>query len=125
MRTLGQMRSEYALNAVLQLSNEEKNHFKPFSAGAPSMILKNGFGQALAFWLSKSKSEHLAMLNILVGWLRDESNMVEGDTTAEVIRDLSQMDQKRYREAQQEAICLLEWVKRYANAFLGDETGGD
>ena len=53
MRTLGQERSEYALDRVME--NTGVKELKAFSAGAPSMILKNGFGQALAFWMLRCK----------------------------------------------------------------------
>jgi len=46
MRTLGQKRAEFALNKVVDIPQDKKDKFKPFSAGAPSMILQNGFGQA-------------------------------------------------------------------------------
>ena len=118
MRTLGQKRAEFALNKVMELKEKNLSKFKPFSAGAPSMILQNGFGQALAFWASKGKAEHQAMLNIVSGWLCDNVHLVQSTETPAFLRELSTMDQRRYFEAQQETLAVLEWVKRYANAFL-------
>ncbi len=117
MRTLGQKRAEYALNEVLKIPSAAKERFKPFSAGAPSMILQNGFGQALAFWIAKGKEEHIAMFNIVKGWLC-LMKMAEGSDTSDFIAYISKMDQTKYLSAQKEALALLEWVKRYSNAGL-------
>lgn len=115
MRTLGQERASFALEKILQISQKEK--FKPFSAGAPSMILQNGFGQALAFWISKGKSEHMTMFNIVKEWLC-QNNLAKGQDIADFIGDIAGMEQSEYLTAQKETLALLEWVKRYANAGL-------
>lgn len=124
MRTLGQKRAEFALKKVTDIPQEKKERFKPFSAGAPSMILQNGFGQALAFWISKGKDEHMAMFNIVEEWLSYENNDVHnnlvGRTTShrEFLEAISGMRQSEYLRAQKETLALLEWVKRFANAGL-------
>lgn len=117
MRTLGQKRSEYALNRVLEIDAPTKERFRPFSAGAPSMILQNGFGQSLAFWLAKGKGEYLAMFAIVKEWLC-ENGFAEGSDTKHFILNISEMDQTKYLAAQKETLALLEWVKRFANADL-------
>ena len=56
MRTLGQERSQFALERIIggkSKINEDVKSFTSFTAGAPTVILQNGFGQAMAFWLSK------------------------------------------------------------------------
>jgi len=124
MRTLGQKRAEFALNKVTSIADEQKEKFKPFSAGAPSMILQNGFGQAIAFWLAKGKNEHMTMFNMIKEWLSYEkddvkNNFIKNTTSAkEFVQSLSAMTQQEYLSAQKETLALLEWVKRYANAGL-------
>ena len=120
MRTLGQKRAEFALNKVVDIPPDKKEKFKPFSAGAPSMILQNGFGQALAFWVAKGKdehSEHMTMFNIVKEWLC-QNNLATGQSKTNFILNISQMDQTKYLTAQKETLALLEWVKRFANAGL-------
>jgi len=117
MRTLGQKRAEFALNKILEIPKDKKERFEPFSAGAPSMILQNGFGQALAFWIAKGKNEHKTMFNIVKEWLC-LNNLAKGQDVTAFIRDISEMKQSDYLTAQKETIALLEWVKRYANAGL-------
>lgn len=135
MRTLGQKRAEYALEKVLAIPKDKKKDFKSFSAGAPSIILQNGFGQALAFWLSKGTDKelrikeddkHIVLFDMIWEWLPYEKNDVKNrfaekdkaKTRTDFIRQLSGMDQIKYLTAQKETLALLEWVKRYANADL-------
>ena len=117
MRTLGQIRADFALNKVVAIPSVTKDRFKPFSAGAPSMILQNGFGQALAFWLAKKKEEHLAMFDIVKEWLC-ENSFAEGQDRVEFMRNITTMNQLQYLTAQKETLALLEWVIRFANAGL-------
>ncbi len=128
MRTLGQKRAEFALSRVLkitsQLDEKGKKEFKSFSAGAPSMILQNGYGQALAFWLSKKTDKHLNLFDVVMDWLSyNNSKDIKNSFTSknerkEFIKELSEMDQSKYLSAQKETLALLEWVKRFANADL-------
>ena len=124
MRTMGQKRAEFALTKALNHQNIDK--FKNFAAGAPTTILKNGFGQALAFWIAKGKEEHIAMFNIVKEWLSYSNNDVHNtfatatDRTT-FLQEITEMPQKQYLTCQTETLKLLEWVKRYANADLGGE----
>lgn len=131
IRTLGQKRAAFALKKVLDIEPNKKERFEPFSAGAPSMILQNGFGQALAFWIAKGKNEHMTMFNIVKDWLcengfmkirpverRDKKPEDEKEVKKEVMRAISEMEQSEYLRAQRETLALLEWVKRFANAEL-------
>jgi CRISPR-associated protein Cmr5 len=128
MRTMGQKRAEFALYEVLKITEKlhekAKKDFKSFSAGAPSMILQNGFGQALAFWLSKKTDKHLNLFDIVMNWLsydngKDVKNpFASKKERKEFIQELSKMEQSKYLAAQKESLALLEWVKRYTNAGL-------
>lgn len=135
MRTMAQKRAEYALEQVLKVMNEKdeksRNDFKSFSAGAPSMILQNGFGQALAFWLAKGTKDgrrketdkHIELFDMVKNWLslktKDFNNTFakEKDRT-KLMQELLAMDQRQYLTAQNETLALLEWIKRFANADL-------
>ncbi|MBW2096693.1 MAG: type III-B CRISPR module-associated protein Cmr5 [Deltaproteobacteria bacterium] len=128
MRTLGQKRAEFALQRVTGIPAEAKERFKPFSAGAPTMILQNGFGQALAFWVAKAKGkekgEHMEMFNIVKEWLSYDNGdvhnryVIKTDSPADFFSAVSKMTQSQYLTAQKETLALIEWVKRFANADL-------
>ncbi len=117
MRTMAQKRAEYALKEVL---DKKTDKFKSFSAGAPSMILQNGFGQTLAFWLAKGKQEQMALFEILTQWLKETDKKSFGNCARpkDYILKLAGMEQNEYLRNQNEALALLEWVKRFANADL-------
>ena len=119
MRTLGQERAGFALDKVMGLPHSLKKDFKPFSAGAPSTILQNGFGQALAFWLSKNDAKHAALFEMIKEWLVKNGFIeLQADSSVEFMKALSHTKQRQYLAAQKETLALLEWVKRYANAEL-------
>ncbi len=129
MRTIAQERAEYALEKVLELDGSLRRDFKTFSAGIPSMILQNGFGQVLAFLLSKGtdkdlkqkkNDKNIEMLKIIREWLVDKAGYAKGSDLKEFIENINQMSQQEYLSAQEETLKLLEWVKRYANSFLGE-----
>ncbi|HDQ13639.1 MAG TPA: type III-B CRISPR module-associated protein Cmr5 [Sediminispirochaeta sp.] len=119
MQTLSQQRAEFALRKVVEAETER---FKPFSAGAASIILQNGFGQAMAFWYSKGQKEHGIMTGLIEEWLRKRypgefGNRVEMNPQG-FLSVIMKLDQSVYHSMQQETIMLLEWVKRFANAFI-------
>ncbi len=129
MRTIAQKRAAFALKRVLAVS--DRKEFKPFSAGAPSMILQNGLGQTMAFWLAKGtkevginqKDKHIELFDTVKDWLSLSSGDVHNRFTTATdrtgfIQELTAMDLARYLAAQNETLALLEWVKRFANADL-------
>lgn len=128
MRTLGQKRAEFALKQVLSITKDmnenERKDFKNFAAGAPSTILQNGFGHALAFWLSKKGDKHLNLFDMVMEWLSYDNGENIRNTFASkkersgFMKELSEMEQSQYLTAQKESLALLEWVKRFANADL-------
>ncbi|MFH1117079.1 MAG: type III-B CRISPR module-associated protein Cmr5 [Pseudomonadota bacterium] len=130
--TLAQQRSAFALTEVRHLRGNRRD-FAKFVAGLPAMILQNGFAQALAFLLAKGTDKngkpnhgdkHLQAFDIIVRWFNDR-DIVKQTEHRQVMAALSEMPQGDYLRAQDEALALLEWVKRYANAGLfSDQVGG-
>ena len=129
MRTMAQKRAEFALARVLFI--KDKKDFQSFSAGAPSMILQNGFGQTLAFWLAKGTKDskikdndkHVELFDMVKDWLSLKTKDINNSFTNEkdrtkLMKELTTMDQRQYLSAQNETLALLEWVKRFANADL-------
>jgi CRISPR-associated protein Cmr5 len=123
MQTLSQKRAEFALQRVLDATDVKR--FKPFSAGAASVILQNGFGQAMAFWYSKKQKEHKIMTDLIEEWIRRQYRRNFGDDKDQdpkaFLQALMHLDQENYHSIQQETVQLLEWVKRFANAFIQED----
>ena len=117
--TIAQIRSEFALEQIQTLKGDKKSkeEFGKLVAGLPAMVLQNGFGHTLAFLLAKGTDKHTQAFEIIVKWLKNRR--LVSNTSAEVsVKELSTMPQSQYVMAQNEALEVLEWVKRYANAGL-------
>lgn len=119
IRTLAQKRSEYALEKVLELYQNQKDvgkDFKNFVAGAPAMIQQNGFGQTLAFWLAKDEGKkekkQFILFNFIVQWLslnngKDiKNNFAQKTDPDQFMQELSKMDQHQYLTAQKESMAV-------------------
>lgn len=135
MRSLSQERAAFALQKVQDILNDHNDlkeslnnkNYKSFIAGVPTMILQNGFGQALAFWASKAKekkeNKEGYTLEIIREWFNDEKNplRLKSTDTKSFINTLIGKNQREFLQYQQEALAMLEWFKRFANAFLSEE----
>ncbi len=121
MRSLSQQRSEFALSRLLDQSKNINKEYKNFVAGIPAMIIQNGFGQTMAFLLAKGESKHLLTFDMIKDWLV-KNNLVqpENPNRTSLMLAISRMDQQTYLAVQEEALALLEWVKRYANALVNE-----
>jgi CRISPR-associated protein Cmr5 len=120
MNTIAQTRSKFALEELKKLkpvkpADQEK--FKKLSAGLPAMILQNGLGHSLAFLLAKGKGEHTIAFEMIAAWLKNQG-IVKDDSYGKVVAELSTIPQADYLRGQEEALRVLEWVKRYANAGI-------
>ena len=116
MRTMAQKRAEFALERVLAIKSD-KDKFMKFANAAPSMILQNGFGQSMAFWLAKGTDKHLDLFDMVAKWLH-LNNFIKHYDKLGTTKDLAIMEQKEYLAAQNETLAFLEWVKRFASAGL-------
>jgi CRISPR-associated protein Cmr5 len=82
MKNLAQKRAKHALDKVNEIidirANLNNKNFKSFAAGAPTIILQHGLGQALAFWASKMKSDRINnekyILYVIKSWFANSEN---------------------------------------------------
>jgi len=119
--TLAQQRAKFSLDELEKIKCDRED-FKSFAAGLPSMILQNGFGQALAFLAAKAKKfnftdKHYAAMKIILAWLVNRGILTAGNEKDQIMQ-ISKMEQMVYLRAQRETLAMLEWLKRYANADL-------
>ena len=138
MISQNQKRATYALEKVKAYldslkSENDKKEFKSFVAGLHAMILQNGFGLTMAFLLSKQKNlertKQKEAFDQIKQWVVEYSEITKHyfkDTNArnndkDFLLHLNKLDQIQYRTIQQEALNLLEWMKRYAAAFVIEE----
>lgn len=139
MQTIQQQRAKYALKKVQSAaSNPRIGHkeFKSYASNLPAMIHMNGLGQAAAFFKSKgnSSAEHAELYNILSNWLcsHDNDPVVQQAMPTQpysncenLLEGITTQDMHQYRLAQAEAQAFMDWVKKFAKAFMtSDENDG-
>jgi CRISPR-associated protein Cmr5 len=119
------VRSENALLA------EERQYAKKYGSlarSAPADIQSFGLGQTLAFWRAKGydkgqpkNNEYTRLVEHTSAWLGDHLEL-PNDATQNLVRWIAQTASvSQYRRAMVEAIAFLTWLKRFAEAELGEE----
>jgi CRISPR-associated protein Cmr5 len=119
VKRISQRRAEFALQHVRNLASDVRNGFRDKVKGAPAMILQNGLGAALAFMLGKDDHKEVALA--VLAWLKKEGILQVGSTnmaSADLIRGINGLSLNDYLRAQREALEVLGWLKRYADAEL-------
>jgi CRISPR-associated protein Cmr5 len=138
MQTIQQERAKFALERVQKAVAEKVDgkDYKSYASALPAMIHINGLGQAAAFYKSKVKKENDAydlIYKLLSDWLTKVANqpytewliqekknpnskIKEGD----LIDCIVYSDMHTYRLAQAEAQALMDWVKKFAKAYMED-----
>lgn len=121
MQTMQQKRAKYALdqvNAAITNGVNQKE-YRAYASNLPAMIHMNGLGQAAAFFKSKGGT-HEQLYTLLSGWLCQADQPYTG--CANLLAGITNEDMHKYRLAQAEAQMLMDWVKKFAKAFMtGDE----
>lgn len=113
-QTQEQERAKQAWENIKEVKKGFASEYKALVSSAPADIQTNGLGQTVAFWLSKPKSDaHKVLYCHLSEWVMQEMGE-QGD----LIRWITQTDSRRYRQATVEALAILGWLKRFAQAEL-------
>jgi CRISPR-associated protein Cmr5 len=123
MQTLQQQRAKHALQKVKDLIPlNEGDKLKARANELPFMIHTNGLGQALAFFKSKKdKDGYDKLFLILQSWLTQNEKDTKGRPFAgkpDLMVAITEADFQTYRIAQAEAIQYMDWVKKFASAYL-------
>ncbi len=136
-RSLEQDRAKAAWECVDNVSKNGKNEkgksfakdYGSLAKDAPAHIQSNGLGQTLAFWRAKGfvkgkpkdgDNEHAHLLADVSKWVGKQIKSDENLNLLEwVIKDANT---NNYRRATAEAMAFLQWLKRFAEAELSEET---
>lgn len=126
LRSMDQDRAEFALMKIQSvadgadtLQSEVRRHLN----GLPALIRMNGLGQALAFYRMKGAGGSHELVYRMVGqWLcGDNSRGRIFKQSSDVLSAITQSDIHAYMAAQNEALALLDWLKKFALALLKKE----
>jgi CRISPR-associated protein Cmr5 len=122
--TIEQKRAKAAAEYV----NEAKSAkgYGSYARRAGALIQTQGLGQTLAFWRSKgwengrpkSNDAYALLYRHISDWLKRQLNTEQSDILQWIMNDASTDD---YRRATAEAQAFLIWLKRFAEAELGDD----
>lgn len=119
-QTMQQQRAAHALKAVKEWCKnpEGQKELKSYAAAFPAMIKMNGLGQAAAFYYSQG-AIHRELYSVVCKWLTLPGQPYH--SKEDLLAGITQQGMADYLNAQIEALLLLDWVKRFAKAFLAQE----
>jgi CRISPR-associated protein Cmr5 len=131
LKTLEQKRAAKAWAQVNKVDEKLGENYRSTVRKAPAMIKTNGLGQTLAFLLAKEEksAQNLApkkaegfLYKHLEEWLLSEEASIAWTSKNQnqtLIERVIQEDSMVYRQATQEALAYLGWLKRFAEARFG------
>jgi CRISPR-associated protein Cmr5 len=122
MQTLQQQRAKAALESITGLlRHPDADKLLSRAAELPFMIHANGLGQAAAFFKSKKdKDGYDAIYTVLSNWLTQPGRPFAGQT--DLMLAITRSEQHTYRVAQAEAMQYMDWVKKFAKAYLAKDS---
>jgi len=125
-KTLEQKRAALAWDKVKEIEGKDETLQKEYRSAvlkAPAMIMTNGLGPTLAFLRSrkegnKEKAEDILHKHISA-WLKSPDAPISWTSTKDDIMErIVEEDSIVYRQATQEALMFITWLKRFAQARL-------
>ncbi|MBC7326080.1 MAG: type III-B CRISPR module-associated protein Cmr5 [Moorella sp. (in: Bacteria)] len=132
MRTLEQERAAHALEKVRAVQKtfsgdgEKADKFASYVESLPATILANGLGQAAATLLAQAKGvqsdPHYKLYCFLEEWLCRDAAQAPYRQANDLMEAIVNNDRQAYLHAQAEALAWLEWLKKFAVAFLKKKT---
>lgn len=125
MQSIEQRRAQYALEKIepMQQRNEKRQkELRALLHSLPALIHMNGLGQTLAFCCMKDKgsrnSAHWDAYSMIGDWLHQQGILGEQDA----LHAIAACDIQHYMAATAEAQAMLQWLKKFATAYLeGDD----
>lgn len=117
MQTMQQQRAKFALERVREVTVDKHKEYKSYASALPFMIHANGLGQAAAFYRSKGTTDtHYLLYKLLSDWLTRKNQPFHKHN--DLLDGITQESMPVYLAAQAEAMVFMDWVKKFANAFM-------
>jgi CRISPR-associated protein Cmr5 len=124
MRTLDQIRAEFAWARVKVVEPGLREKYRNLAKSVPALVMTNGLMQTLAFLKGKAdnrnRNEHGQLLTHILEWLRD-SGVIPGQQVGFdsamnwcVARERSTLD---YQRATEETQAILRWIRQLADTL--------
>lgn len=126
-------RAEFAYKCAKDITEKEEDirkNYRSYVRGLPAMILTNGLGQALAFINAKKENPEKNQKNAY-NYLYEhiEEYMKSGNTVKisvengkNLVEWVISIDSQRYRWATEEILAFSNWLRRFAEALIPEES---
>jgi len=115
-------RARYALEIVESLKDEKLENYVSYVKALPATILQNGLGQAMATLLAAAKGnpqdDHRRLYDHLEKWLCKKNASSPYFDQNNLMKAITTNDEAAYIHAQAETMAYLEWLKKFAVAYL-------
>jgi len=121
MPDLDQRRAAFAWERVEQARSRLNNDYESYrnlAKAAPALVMNNGLMQTLAFFNSKNKPHHRALLGDILAWLHEEDGPVPVPASYKDAMNFlhSEATSEQYRLATEETMHLLRWLRQFADS---------
>lgn len=116
--TLEQQRAQFAWQCAQEGIPVAGAEYRNLAKAAPALIMNNGLMQTLAFYQDKGKPQHLALATQLRRWIIQRAGGNGQDPGFQPMMEVllrAQPDQ--YRQATDEALLILRWIRQFAAAL--------
>lgn len=117
--TLEQQRSQAAWAMSQEGIALAAGEYTNLAKAAPALIMNNGLMQTLAYYEDKNKANHKALAGHLRRWInvRRAGGADKDPGFAQLMGILLQADSTTYRQATEESLLLLRWIRQFAAAL--------
>lgn len=116
--TLEQKRSQAAWAMSQEGIALAAGEYTNLAKAAPALIMNNGLMQTLAFYEDKGKQHHQVLAGHLRRWIMVRAGGADNDPGfAPLMGILLQADSATYRQATEESLLLLRWIRQFAAAL--------
>lgn len=125
--SLEQRRARHALHRIKQRQNEDnQSDYLSYAKALPASIQQNGLGQALATLLAAAKGRqgdpHHLLYADVQDWLCGDDDDAPYRNARDLFAAITGNGQRHYLHAQDEAQAYLNWLKKFAAAYLQART---
>ncbi len=115
-------RARHALEIVESMKDENLENYVSYVKALPATILQNGLGQAMATLLAAAKKhqedDHKRLYDHMESWLCKKNAHSPYSGQDNLMKAITINDESAYIHAQAEAMAYLEWLKKFAVAYL-------
>ena len=116
--TLEQKRAQFAWDFAKEGTALAGDEYRNLAKAAPALIMNNGLMQTLAFLNSKNERHHQELGGHLRRWLSVRTGGPDRDIGFEpAMKAMLDFDPANYRQATDEALLILRWIRQFAAAL--------